>query len=167
MCNLDNLIIFQVYYFHLSISQNTPQESSTLPSKTCVAPNHNHYAKGNAGSPILCPPDARSQLIGKDSDAGKDWWEGDDRGWNGWMASLTQQTWVWASSGRWWRMGSLSCYSPWGHNGSDTTERLNWPNWLTDSHSIPNDPKSYYPPLPDKVTEVQNGFFKKCPNPIA
>ena len=41
MCNLDNLIIFQVYYFHLSISQNTPQESSTLPSKTCVAQNHN------------------------------------------------------------------------------------------------------------------------------
>ena len=31
--------------------------------------------------------------------------EGDDRGWDGWMASLTQQTWVWASSGRWWRTG--------------------------------------------------------------
>ena len=28
-----------------------------------------------------------------------------DRGWDGWMASLTQQTWVWASYGRWWRMG--------------------------------------------------------------
>ena len=27
--------------------------------------------------------------------------EGDDRGWNGWMASLTQWTWVWASSGSW------------------------------------------------------------------
>ena len=27
--------------------------------------------------------------------------EGDDRGWDGWMASLTQWTWVWASSGRW------------------------------------------------------------------
>ena len=31
--------------------------------------------------------------------------EGDDRGWDGWMASLTQRTWVWASSGRWWRTG--------------------------------------------------------------
>ena len=30
-------------------------------------------------------------------------WEGDDRGWDGWMASLTQQTWFWAHSGRWWR----------------------------------------------------------------
>ena len=29
--------------------------------------------------------------------------EGDDRGWDGWMASSTQWTWVWASSGRWWR----------------------------------------------------------------
>ena len=28
--------------------------------------------------------------------------EGDNRGWDGWMASLTQWTWVWASSGRWW-----------------------------------------------------------------
>ena len=29
--------------------------------------------------------------------------EGVDRGWDGWMASLTQWTWVWANSGRWWR----------------------------------------------------------------
>ena len=29
--------------------------------------------------------------------------EGDDRGWDGWMASLTQRTWVWVNSGsRWW-----------------------------------------------------------------
>ena len=31
--------------------------------------------------------------------------EGDDRGWNGWMASLTQRTRVWASSGSWWWTG--------------------------------------------------------------
>ena len=30
--------------------------------------------------------------------------EGSDRVWNGWMASLTQWTWVWANSGRWWRL---------------------------------------------------------------
>ena len=29
--------------------------------------------------------------------------EGDDRGWDGWMASPTQWTWIWANSGRWWR----------------------------------------------------------------
>ena len=31
--------------------------------------------------------------------------KGDDRGWDGWMASPTQWMWVWASSGRWWRIG--------------------------------------------------------------
>ena len=31
--------------------------------------------------------------------------EGDDRGWDGWMATLTQWTWVWVSSGSWWWTG--------------------------------------------------------------
>ena len=31
--------------------------------------------------------------------------EGDDRGWDGWMASLTRWTWVWASFGSWWWTG--------------------------------------------------------------
>ena len=31
--------------------------------------------------------------------------EGSDREWDGWMASPTQQKWVWANSGRWWRTG--------------------------------------------------------------
>ena len=33
--------------------------------------------------------------------------EGDDRGWDGWMASPTQWTWVWASSRSWWWTGKL------------------------------------------------------------
>ena len=31
--------------------------------------------------------------------------EGDDRGWDGWIASLTRWTWVWVSSGSWWWTG--------------------------------------------------------------
>ena len=31
--------------------------------------------------------------------------EGDDRGWDGWMASLTRWTWVWVNSGSWWWTG--------------------------------------------------------------
>ena len=31
--------------------------------------------------------------------------EGDDRGWDGWMASLTQRTWVWVNSRSWWWTG--------------------------------------------------------------
>ena len=34
--------------------------------------------------------------------------EGDDRGWDGWMASPTQWTWTWANSGRWWGTGRTS-----------------------------------------------------------
>ena len=54
--------------------------------------------------PILWPPDVKNQLIGKDLVLGKieSTWRG-DRGWDGWMASSTQRTWVWASSRRWWR----------------------------------------------------------------
>jgi len=31
--------------------------------------------------------------------------EGDDRGWDGWMASPTRWTWVWVNSGSWWKTG--------------------------------------------------------------
>jgi len=51
--------------------------------------------------------------------------EGDDRGWDGWMASPTQWTWVWVKrvgDGE----GGLVCCSSWGRKESDTTERLNW-----------------------------------------
>ena len=54
-------------------------------------------------TPILWPPHAKSWLTGKDCDAGKDW--RDDRWWDGWMALLTRWTWVWASSGSWWKTG--------------------------------------------------------------
>ena len=52
--------------------------------------------------------------------------EGDNRGWDGWMASLTRWTWVWASSGSWWWTGSLACCYLWGRKESDRTEWLNW-----------------------------------------
>ena len=46
--------------------------------------------------------------------------EGDDRGWDGWMASLTQWTRVWVNSGSWWWKGGLTCCGPWGRKESDT-----------------------------------------------
>ena len=51
--------------------------------------------------------------------------EGDDREWDGWMASPTWWTWVWKSPGDGERQGSLVCCSPWHCKESDTTERLN------------------------------------------
>ena len=38
--------------------------------------------------------------------------EGDDRGWDGWMASPIQWTWVWVNSGSWWWTGRPACCSP-------------------------------------------------------
>ena len=60
-----------------------------------------------AGAPVLWPPDVKSWLTGKDPDAGKDWGKGGvgNRGWDGWIPSLTQRIWVWANSGRQWRRG--------------------------------------------------------------
>ena len=50
--------------------------------------------------------------------------EGGNRGWDGWMASLTQWTWIWANSRRCERQGSLLCCSPWGHKESGMTKWL-------------------------------------------
>ena len=54
--------------------------------------------------------------------------EGDDRGWDGWMASLTQWTWVWANSGRWWRTGKPGILQSMGSQrvGHEWVTELNW-----------------------------------------
>ena len=56
---------------------------------------------------IHWPPDVKNWLIGRPWcwERLKAGGEGDDRGWDGWMASLTWWTWVWASFGSWWRTG--------------------------------------------------------------
>ena len=60
-----------------------------------------------AETPVLWPPHVKSWLIGKDSDAGRDWGQEEKgmTGWDGWMASLTRWTWVWVNSGSWWWTG--------------------------------------------------------------
>ena len=52
--------------------------------------------------------------------------EGDCRGWDGWMASPTQWTWVWASFGSWWWTGKPDLLQSMGHKEWDRTEWLNW-----------------------------------------
>ena len=51
--------------------------------------------------------------------------EGDDRGWDGWMASPTQWTWVWVNSRSWWWTGRPGVLQSMGRKELDTTE-LNW-----------------------------------------
>ena len=83
-----------------------------------------------AETPILGSPDGKSWLTVKDHDAGrlKAGGEEGNREWDGWMASLTQWTWVWTNSDS-EGQGSLACYSPWVTK-SQTWQRLNNNNKL-------------------------------------
>ena len=54
--------------------------------------------------------------------------DGDDRGWDGWMASLTQWTWVWVDSSSWWWTGRPGVLQSMGSQrvGHDWATELNW-----------------------------------------
>ena len=94
-----------------------------------------------AGAPILWPPDAKSQLAGKNPDDGKDWRQ-DEKGITedemvGWHHRLNGHEFQQAL-GDGEGQGCLTCCSPWGLKESDTTEWLNnattkdptWCNWV-------------------------------------
>ena len=83
-------------------------------------------------TPIFRPPDAKSWLIWliwcwERLKTGR---EGDGRGWDGWMASLTQWTWAWVNSGSWRWTGRLGVLQSMGVTKSWT--RLS--NWTELSH---------------------------------
>ena len=84
-----------------------------------------------AETPRLWPPHVKSWLIGKDPDAGRDWRQeekGDDRGWDGWMASPTRWKWVWVDSRSWWWLGGPGVLQFMGLQrvGHDWVIELNW-----------------------------------------
>ena len=89
-----------------------------------------------AETPILWPPHAKSWLIGKDPNTGKDL--GHERkgttGRDGWMASLTRWTWVWVNSGSWWWTGRPGVLRFMGLQrvGHDWVTGLSWTelNWI-------------------------------------
>ena len=91
-----------------------------LSRKSSNFPKPAHLEGEYIEAPIIWPSDRNNQLIGKDPDAGKDGRQEekrDDRGWDGWMASLTQWTWIWANSGRWWRTGKPGVLQSMGSQG--------------------------------------------------
>ena len=82
-----------------------------------------------AETPILWPPDAKSWLIGKEPDAGKDWGQ-EEKGTTehevvGWHHQLNGHGLGW-TLGVGDGQGGLACCGSWGHKESDTTEQLNW-----------------------------------------
>ena len=54
--------------------------------------------------------------------------EGDDREWDGWMASPTRWTWIWENSGSWWWTGRPGMMQSKGSQrvGHDWATELNW-----------------------------------------
>ena len=82
-----------------------------------------------AEAPILWPPDAKSWLIGKDSDAGKDWGQ-EEKGTTedemaGWHHRLDAHEFEW-TPGAGNEQGGLACCDSCSCKELDTTE---WPNW--------------------------------------
>ena len=117
------------------------QSSKFIPSFTDCKEIQPGHSKGDqpwvfiggtdieAETPILWPPHAKSWLIWKDPDAGKDWeqeekgmTEDEMVGWHHWLDG----------HGFGWTLGvsdgqrGLTCCGSWGCKKSDTTERLNW-----------------------------------------
>ena len=81
-----------------------------------------------AETPILWPPHAKSWLIGKDPDAGRDWGqeekgttEDEMAGWHHWLNGREFEWTLEVGDGQ----GGLACCNSWGRKESDTTERLN------------------------------------------
>ena len=88
-----------------------------------------------AETPILWPPHAKSWLIGKDSDAGRDWGQ-EEKGtpedeMAGWHHRLDGHEFEW-TPGVGDGQGGLVCCDSWGRKELDTTERLKWTelNWI-------------------------------------
>ena len=87
-----------------------------------------------AATPVLWPPDAKSWLIRKDTDAGKDWGQ-EEKGTTedemvGWHHRLNEHGFGSWTPGAGNGQGGLECCSLWGCKESDKTERLSWPTRL-------------------------------------
>ena len=98
-------------------------------TKIPQARQHSQKWKQRTKAPILRPPDAKNWLIGKDSEAGKDWrqkekgtTENEMLGWHHWLDGHEFEQVAGVGDGQ----GSLACCSPWHCKESDTTEQLNW-----------------------------------------
>ena len=95
--------------------------------------------------------------------------EGDDRGWDGWMASLTRWAWVWVDSGSlWWtgRPGVLQFMGP-QRVGHDWATELNWTEYPAIMNLTFQVPMQYcslrhQTLLPSPVTSTTGHDFHFC-----
>ena len=108
-----------------------------------------------AETPVLWPPHVKSWLIGRDSDAGRDWGQEEKRTTEdemaGWHHRLDGHEFEW-TPGVGDRQGGLACCSSWGRKDLDMTEWLNWTELNGTVHSII--PITYDPVI--NFTSLQN-----------
>ena len=98
---------------------------------TILEPGNSFFGKNDAKAetPVIWPPHANGWLIGKDSDAERDWrqeekgtTEDEMAGWHDWLDGPESEWTPGVGDGQ----GGLACCDSWGHKESDTTEWLNW-----------------------------------------
>ena len=79
-------------------------------------------------TPIIWPSDAKSQLIWKDPDSGKDWGQEEKGTTEDEMIGWHQRTWIWVGSGSWWWTGRPGMvWSMWSQRvGHHWAAELNW-----------------------------------------
>ena len=114
---IDDIILYRWYYIYRWYISTVVLKKTLESPLDCkeIQPVHSEgdqpwvfFGSNDAKreTPVLWPPHAKSWLT-----HWKRLWcweglgarvEGDDRGWDGWMASLTRWTWVWVNSGSWW-----------------------------------------------------------------
>ena len=86
-----------------------------------------------AETPVLWPPHAKNWLIGKESDAGRDWVQ-EEKGTTedevvGWYHRLNGHEFAWTPGVVMDREAWRGACDSWGHKELDTTEKLNWTDW--------------------------------------
>ena len=114
------------------------EEPGELQSMGPQRVGHNWRNDAKSETPVLWPPHVKSWLIGKDSDAGRDWGqeekgmtEDEMAGWHHWFDGCESGWTPGVGDGQ----GGLACCGSWGRKELDTTEQLNWTelNWVTNT----------------------------------
>ena len=118
-----------------------------------------------AETPILWPPDAKSWLIGKDPDAGRDWGqkekgktEDEMAGWHHWLDGHEFEWTPCVGDGQ----GGLVCCTSWGCKESDMTEQLNW----TEMVLLIEGERNIKDPMANSFF-VNSFFFLLSPSPLS
>ena len=99
------------WWFWTVVLEKTPESPLDCKEIQPVHPKGDQYwvfigmTDAEAETTVLWPPHEKSWLFGKDPEGSGAGGEGDDRGWDGWMASPTRWAWVWVNSGSLWWTG--------------------------------------------------------------